>query len=209
MPTTPKGRERLSWRLLPNPRKKRAHAERCPILFGPVFHRGNGRPSLPQERANRRAAQGSEKPFAVLCVCPAAGPLLDEAFRAQGHRGAAPYGVEEAKRAQGCRESENLAVSIGAGLRPQALTAPASEPRRGNQPAGPQGRAPVDKLASPRDPGKRDRWGPGSPRGSPLWSRRGHLGPGRQAGAEWRTNSGEMSGKKPCQFFTGPPRVEN
>jgi len=39
------------------------------------------------------------------------GPLVEEAVRAQGHRGAAPYGVEEAKRAQGGRESEDFASS--------------------------------------------------------------------------------------------------
>jgi len=41
-----------------------------------------------------RATQGTGKPFAASFVHPAAGPLVEEAVRVQGHRGAAPYGVE-------------------------------------------------------------------------------------------------------------------
>jgi len=44
-----------------------------------------------------------------LFVHPAAGLLVEEAIRAQGHCGAAPYGVEEAKRAREGRESEDFA----------------------------------------------------------------------------------------------------
>ncbi len=110
MPTTPKGRERLSRRLLPNPMKKRAHAEALPIFVWASVPSGRtADQAYPRSGSNRRAIQGREKPFAALCVHPTAGPLLEEAFRAQGHRGAAPYGVEEAKRARGCRESEDFA----------------------------------------------------------------------------------------------------
>jgi hypothetical protein len=59
--------------------------------------------------SNCRATQGTGKPFTASFVHPAAGPLVEEAVRAQGHRGAAPYGVEEAKRAGGGRESEDFA----------------------------------------------------------------------------------------------------
>ena len=63
----------------------------------------------PGSESNRRATQGTGKPLAALFVHPATGPLVEEVVRAQGHRGAAPYGVEEAKRAQGGRELEDFA----------------------------------------------------------------------------------------------------
>ena len=63
----------------------------------------------PGSESNRRATQGTGKPFAASFVHPAVGPLVGEAVRAQGHREAAPYGVEEAKRARGGRESEDVA----------------------------------------------------------------------------------------------------
>ncbi len=112
MPTTPKCRERLSRRHLPNPMRKRAHAEALPNYFfrgGAAFHRGDGRPSLPRERVQPPCPPGDRKPFAALFVHPTVGPLVEEAVRAQGHRGAAPYGVEEAKRARGGRELEDFA----------------------------------------------------------------------------------------------------
>jgi len=112
MPTTPKCRERLSRRRLPNPMRKRAHAEALPF-----FVLGGGRRSIggtadqafPGSESNCRATQGTGKPFAASFVHPAAGPLVEEAVRAQGHRGAAPYGVEEATRARGGRGLKDFA----------------------------------------------------------------------------------------------------
>ena len=112
MPMTPKCRERLSRRRLPNPMRKRAHAEALPFFVfggGPRSIGGTADQASPGSESNLRATQGTGKPFAALFVHPAAGPLVEEAVRAQGHRGAAPYGVEEAKRAGGGRESEDFA----------------------------------------------------------------------------------------------------
>ncbi len=70
---------------------------------------GTANQASPGSKSNRRATQGTGKPFAASFVHPAAGPLVEETVRAQGHRGAAPYGVEEAKRARGGRELEDFA----------------------------------------------------------------------------------------------------
>jgi hypothetical protein len=112
MPTTPKCRECLLGHRLPNPMRNGPTRKRCLFFFW-----GGGRRSIedpadqasPGSESNRRATQGTGKPFAASCVHPAVGPLVEEAIRGQGHRGAAPYGVEETKRAQGGRESEDFA----------------------------------------------------------------------------------------------------
>jgi len=88
------------------PRRSAAH------LFSWGGRRSIGGPAnqaSPGSESNCRATQGTGKPFAALFVHPATGPLVEEAVRAQGHRGAAPYGVEEAKRARGGWESEVFA----------------------------------------------------------------------------------------------------
>ena len=54
MPTTPKGRERLSRRLLPNPMKKRAHAEALPIFVWAGVPSGE-RPTKPTPGAGPTA----------------------------------------------------------------------------------------------------------------------------------------------------------
>jgi hypothetical protein len=65
MPTTPKCRERLSWRHLPNPMRKRAHVEALPIFVWAGGPSGGAadQASLVSE-SNRRATQGTGKPAA-------------------------------------------------------------------------------------------------------------------------------------------------
>jgi len=109
MPTTPKCRERLSRRRLPNPIRNGPTRKRCPFGFLGGAVGGTADQASPGSESNCRATQGTGKPFAASFVHPTAGPLVEEAVRAQGHRGAAPYGVEEAKRARGGRVSEDLA----------------------------------------------------------------------------------------------------
>ena len=61
MPMTPKCRERLSRRRLPNPMRKRAHGGRRSIG-------GTADQASPGSESNRRATQGTGEPFAAF-VC--------------------------------------------------------------------------------------------------------------------------------------------
>ena len=89
------------------PRGSAAHL--CCLGGGRRSIGGTADQASPGSESNCRATQGTGKPFAASFVHPTAGPLVEEAVRAQGHCGAAPYGVEEAKRAREGRESEDFA----------------------------------------------------------------------------------------------------
>ena len=93
--------------------RKRAHAEALPIcvVWGTAGFPSGGRPAkLPPGVSPTAVPPTTERPFAASFVHLAAGPLLEEAVRAQGHRGAPPPdGVEEAKRTRGGGELEDFA----------------------------------------------------------------------------------------------------
>lgn len=89
------------------PRGSAAHL--CCLGDGRRSIGGTAGQASPGSESNCRATQGMGKPFAASFVHPATGPLVEEAVRAQGHRGAAPYGVEEATRARGGRGLKDFA----------------------------------------------------------------------------------------------------
>jgi len=105
-----------------------------------------------------------------------AGPRIEETVGVQGHRGGAPYGVEEAIWARGGGRSEDYASEVDRGQE-EAAHAVAT--------------ATQTHCAAHAGGGTR------SPQVLPV-----------VCGAEWQKKSGEMTGRKPFRFFTGPPSVD-